>query len=228
LTVGLIWSSYAAAAKLDKFLTSEDLAGRMLLDQNGQQLLLPSGDDRHVAVPKGSTPTYLAIPLDGGEHLPGSIPTIMTGSQQSQTTVGPLNFNAQVKTALNTALDTTKLVVVETLDRNYLVEFLPGRDHSRSTPGTDAANELAHLLSMGTTQFTKLTQSGMNELDKLLNLSGSKTSTPKAPLNLEAQVLGSALPPPIPEPSTWLVFIGLLLGAARLRRLLPRRVGTSD
>jgi hypothetical protein len=37
-------------------------------------------------------------------------------------------------------------------------------------------------------------------------------------LNLQAQVLGSALPPPIPEPSTWLVLTALLLGTAGIRR----------
>ena len=81
-------------------------------------------------------------------------------------------------------------------------------------------NELSHLLNTGSAQFTKLTQSGMNDLEKFLHIS-SKTSTLKPSLNLEAQVLsGDVLPAAIPEPSTWIVFAGLIAGAAMLRKRL--------
>ena len=193
LALGLTWPSHAEAAKLSRFLTSEDLAGRILLDQNGQQLQLSTANHHRLVLPDGSTPTYLAIPLSGGEQLPGSIPGLVTGSQPGATTVGPLNFDAQVTAALDTDLNKSRLAIVETPDRNYLVEFLPGRGESGSATGSNAASELAHLLSTGSTQLTKLTQNGMNELDKLLNISGSKTSTSRPSLNLEAQVLGSVL-----------------------------------
>jgi hypothetical protein len=228
LVLGMIWPSHAEAARLNRFLTSEDLTGRVVLDQNGQQLQLPTVEDRNVVLPKGSTPTYLAIPLYGGEHLPGRIPVLTTGSQQGETTVGPLDFDALLKAKLDTTLNTSSLAIVDTPSRNYLVEFLPGRVHSGLGTGSSSVNELSRLLNTGTTQWTKWTQSGMNELEKFLQISSSKTSSSKSKPNLEAQVLGSPLPAAIPEPSTWMVFAGLVLGAAGLRRRLLRWVGTSD
>jgi hypothetical protein len=228
LVLGVIWPLRADAAKLGRALTSEDLTGRVVLDQNGQQLQLPTVEDRHPALPKGSTPAYLAIPLDGGEHLPGSIPVLTTGSQPGETTVGPLDFDALLKAKLDTTLNTSRLAVVDTPSRNYLVGSLPGRVHSVPGTASNSVNELSHLLSTSSAQWTKWTQSGMNELEKLVHISSSKTSSSKLSPNLQAQVLGSPLPAPIPEPSTWMVFAGLVLGAARLGHRLLRRVGTSD
>ena len=82
---------------------------------------------------------------------------------------------------------------------------------------SNAVNEVSHLVNAGSAQFSKLTQSGMNDLEKFLHIS-SKTSTLKPNLNLEAQVLtGNVLPAAIPEPSTWVVFTALFAGAASLR-----------
>ncbi len=219
LSVGLslAWPSPVEAARLSKFLTPQDVAGRSILDQNGLDIQLPSATDRHPQVAPGSTPTYLAIPLHGGEHLPASIPTIVTGLQQGTNPVGPLNFDALVKTNLDTTLTTSKLAVIDTPSQSYLVEFLPRRRHAASV-STTTVNELSSLLNTGSSQLTKLTQGGMNDLEKLLHISSkSTTSTPN--LNLEAQLLsGNVLPPPIPEPSAWLVFAALLAGAAVLRR----------
>ena len=89
---------------------------------------------------------------------------------------------------------------------------------------SSTVNELSHLLNAGSAQFTKLTQSGMNDLEKFLHIS-SKTSTLKPSLNLEAQVLnGDVMPAAIPEPSTWIVFAALITGAAMLRKRLSLRV----
>ena len=121
------WPSAAEAAKLDKFLTSTDLAGRMVLDQNGQQLSFQSRD-RHPAVPKGSTPTYLAIPLTGGEHLPGTVPTLDYWLATGSKTVGPLNFDAQFKAALDTV--STR----PSWRSSRLRAELPSRIPSRSSP----------------------------------------------------------------------------------------------
>jgi hypothetical protein len=228
LALGLAWPSHSEAAKLSRYLTSEDLAGRVLLDQNGQQLQLSTTGHHHLVIPDGSTPTYMAIPLSGGEHLPGSIPNIVAVSAPGEATVGPLNVDTQLKAALNTDLETSRLAIVETSARKYLVEFLPGAARAGAATGTNAASNLAHLLSTGSTQLSKLTQTGTNELDKLLNISGSNKSTSKPSLNLEAQELGSALPPPIPEPSAWLVFAGLALATAGLRRRMLRRVMEKD
>jgi hypothetical protein len=226
--VGWTWPSASEAAKLDGYLTSVDLAGRLVLDQNGQQLTLPTADDRHPTLPSGSTPTYLAIPLNGGEHLPSSLPTLDLASQQGETTVGPLNFDALIKAKLDTTLHASRLAIVDTPSRNYLVEFLPGPVHSTSGKQKagestgDPVNELTHLLNTGSNQFSKWTQSGMNELERLLNINNSKTSSSKPSLNLEAQLVGSPLASPIPEPSTWLVFAVLIAGAAGLKMRLGR------
>ena len=109
--LGLTCPSPALAAKLSRYLTAGDVAGRMVLDQYGQQIQLPVRGDRHPELAKGSTPTYLAIPLHGGEHLPGSIQTLVTGSQEGENPVGPLKFDSLVKSNLDTVLSTSRLAV---------------------------------------------------------------------------------------------------------------------
>ena len=47
LSLGLTWPSPSEAAKLSRFLTARDVAGRLVLDQNGQQIQLPTAGDRH-------------------------------------------------------------------------------------------------------------------------------------------------------------------------------------
>jgi hypothetical protein len=234
LGLGLTWPSPSEAAKLSRFLTAQDVAGRLVLDQIGEQVQLPTAADRHPRLAPGATPTYLAIPLRGGEHLPRSIQTLITGPQQGQNPVGPLNFDSLVKSNLDTALSTSRLAVVDTPSQNYLVELLPRRAASRSSlekaagTASNTVNELSHLVNAGSTQFTKLTQSGMNDLEKFLHIS-SKTSSLKPNLNLEAQVLsGDVLPAAIPEPSTWIVFTAIIAGAAIRRKCLSLRVGTND
>ena len=228
--LGLTWPSPSEAAKLNRFLTAQDVAGRLVVDQIGEQVQLPTAVDRHPKLAKGATPTYLAIPLHGGEHLPASIQTIITGPQQGENPVGPLKFDTLVKSNLDTALSTSRLAVVDTPSQNYLVEFLPRRAQSGSNlnkaagTASTAVNELSHLLNAGSDQFTKLTQSGMNDLEKFLHIS-SKTSTLKPSLNLEAQVLdGNVMPAAIPEPNTWIVFATLISGAITLRKRLSRQV----
>jgi hypothetical protein len=220
--LGWTWPANSQAAKLDRYITSEDLSGRVVLDQTGQELTLPSAQNRNPTLPNGSSPTYLAIPLDGGEHLPSSLPILNDSAQPGTATVGPLEFDAILKAKLDTILDASKLAIVDTPSRNYLVEFLPGRvrsilgkqlpDGSTSNP----VNDLTHLLSTGSNQLNKWTQSGMSELERFLKINSSKSSSPKLSLNLEAQLVGSPLAAPIPEPSTWLVFAGLIAGVTGL------------
>jgi hypothetical protein len=227
LVLSLAWPSPAESAKLSRFLTSKDLAGRMVLDQNGQQIQLPSAGDRHPALEKGMTPTYLAIPLHGGEHLPASIPTLDTGSQQGENPVGPLNFDPIVKISLNSTLATAKLAVVDTPSQNYLVEFWPRRVKAAST--TTTVSELSHLFNTSSSEFTKLTQGSMDDLEKFLHIS-SKSSSSTPSLNLEAQVLsGDGQTMAVPEPSTWMVFAVLMAGAGVLRRNSSRnRAGAAE
>ena len=192
LVLGLIWPSHSEAAKLSRFLTAQDWPG------DGARPKRPAApashrSDRHPGLAKGSTPTYLAIPLYGGEHLPGSIPMLVTGSQQGRTTVGPLDFDALVKAKLDTALQTRRDWPSSTRPTGTTWSSSCHVEPTRASSGrlrATTVNELSHLLNTGSTQLTKLTQSGMNELEKLLHISSSKTSTSKPSLNLEAQVLG--------------------------------------
>jgi hypothetical protein len=215
--------STSQAGKLETYLTHADLSGRVVLDQNGEELTLPSPRDRHPSLANGSTPTYLAIPLNGGEHLPGSLPIIDAVAQQGQTTVGPLNLDALVKGKLDAILDSSRLAIVDAPGRNYLVEFLPsqvrlisGKEKADGST-TNPVKELTHLVNIGSNQWSKWTQSGMNELERFLNLSNSKTPSSKPSLNLEAQLVGAPLAAPIPEPSTWLIFAALFAGANALK-----------
>lgn len=228
------------AAKLSSFLTPKDLARPLLLDQNGQQLQLPSGHHPQPAFPPGSTPTYLVIPLSGGEHLPAGTNTIFTG--QGGAAVGPLDFNDSVKAQVDSALATSGLVAVDTPHKNYVVEYLPrwSRSLASSTtavPGTpsvtassksppaatttNASNELSQFLG-GKLTFGQLAKNTVNDVESLLHFKSSKPTATKPSLNLEAQVINPPLPAPIPEPSSWMIF-GLTLGAVALNRRFRRR-----
>ena len=135
LCLSLALPTRSDAAKLSSFLTPKDLARPLLLDQNGQQLELPSSHRSTPSFPQGSIPTYLVIPLSGGEHLPGGTTTIFTG--QGGPAVGPLDFNASVKTQVDSALANSGLVAVDTPQQNYVLEYLPRL--SRSLAGSTTA-----------------------------------------------------------------------------------------
>ncbi len=94
---------------------------------------------------------------------------------------------------------------------------------SSTTTTTSPSNVLSQFLG-GSVSLGQLTRNGLNEVEQLLDIKSSKPTVTKPSLNLEAQVIDSALPAPIPEPSTWLIF-GLIMGAAGLRRQWSRRGG---
>jgi len=250
LVVGLTLPSRSEAAKLSQFLTRKDLSRPLLLDQNGTQLQLPSATDHHPSLPQGSTPTYLALPLYGGEHLPVATATIDARAQAGNNGIGPLDLNSVVKAELNAALNTSGLALVDTPNQNYLVEYLPhiARSHkgltagsgttstSSSTTGRKSTSSSTSSLSklLSASQWDRWANSGLSDLKKLLNVSssspGSGHSRSKPSLNIQAQVLGSAdqtsgsvLPSPIPEPSGWMVF-AVLLGTAGLGHAMRRRL----
>jgi hypothetical protein len=224
--------SRSEAAKLSSFLPAKDLARPVLLDQNGEQLQLPSGHHPASAFPQGSTPTYLVIPLSGGEHLPGGTSTIFTG--QGGAAVGPLDFNASVVAQVNSALATSGLVAVDTPQQNYVVEYLPRLSRSLAGPITSAAssastpaatansvsNELSQFLG-GTLSLGQLAKTTVNDVENLFHGKSTKPTATKPSLNLEAQVLNPPLPSPIPEPSSWLIF-GAAIGAIALQRQVLR------
>ncbi len=244
LVIGLCLPSHSEAAKLSQFLTAKDLSRPLLLDQNGRQLQLPSAANSHPSLPPGSTPTYLALPLYGGEHLPVAAATIDSGVQAGTNGIGPLDLNTVVKAQLNAALNTSGLALVDSPNQNYLVEYAPhiARSHRRSADGSgttstsSSTNSLSKLLTAS--QWDKWANSGLSDLKKLLNISssssssGSGQSTPKHNLVIEAQILGpddqtsgpgTVLPAPIPEPSGWMIF-AVLLGAAGLGHGIRRRL----
>jgi hypothetical protein len=254
LGLACIWPSPVNAAKLSAFLTPQDLARPILLDQSGRQLQLPSPGHPQPVLPPGSTPTYLAIPLLGGEHLPAGIPTFHAGSSPEDASTGPFGFEAMIKAELNAALGTFPQAVVDTSNRNYVIEFVPHRkpalsgaapgaglatpirpagtgaattesSSGGSSPSTTSANnpvsELAQLFKGGTIPWSQWSVSSVNAVENLLDIKSSNPTATKPSLNLEAQVLDSPLPAPIPEPGTWL-FFGLILAATAIGRS-PRR-----
>jgi hypothetical protein len=223
--------THCQAAKLSAYLTAKDLAQAELLDQNGQTLPPGSLHQRHsVVISGGSTPTYIAVPLYGGEHLPAGITTIAAWSQSGGTTVGPLDFDGTLKASLDAALaaSATGVAVVDTPKQNYLVEYLPhhARSLSATTYGTAAttsstttaqtgssvtthstkaassstASELSRLLTSGETAVSSLSTKSVAELEKLLDINTSKPTATKPSLNLEAQVLSTSYVLPAPLP----------------------------
>jgi hypothetical protein len=255
LSVGLTPSTCCQAAKLSTYLTAKDLAGRELLDQDGKPLSLATLDHPRRAIADGSTPTYVAFPLHGGEHLPAGITTLVAGSQAGAATVGPLDLDSTITANLNAALaaSATGMAVVDTPKQDYLVEYLPhyGRMLWESATGKPSQTWLATAApgvaqtTTTATQTTKASSSGAgNELARLLddgqntmaNLSATgvadieklldiKNSKPTA-TKPSLNLEAQVLESPVPEPSTWLIF-GLILGAAGLRQRLPRRAGTN-
>ena len=242
LGLGLYLPSHLEAAKLSQYLTSRDLSRPVLLDQNGTQLQLPSPSHPHPSLPQGSTPTYLALPLYGGEHLPVGITTIDPQAQAGSNSMGPLGFNTMVKAELNNALNASGLALVDMPHQNYLVEYLPHitRNHRQPTGGSGATvassstnngnatntsnSSLSKLFTAS--QWDKWANSGLSDLKNLLNVnsSNSKNPTSKHNIVIQAQVLepggqtsdpGRVLPSPVPEPSGWMIF-ALLLGTAGL------------
>jgi hypothetical protein len=244
LVAGLIVPSRCEAAKLSQFLTRKDLSRPVLLDQNGTQLQLPSPSHRHPNLPAGSTPTYLALPLYGGEHLPIATVSLNSGAQAGTSGIGPLDLNTVVKTELDSALNSSGMAAVEAPGQNYLVEYLPHLIRARleagsTSPRSDgqkASNSTSSLSKLLTaSQWQKWANSGLSDLKKLLNINSSgsspATSTKNPTPKIEAQVLGSdtqgtetgrVLPPAIPEPSGWMIFT-FLLGASALGSSAWRR-----
>lgn len=135
--LGLALPPWSRAAKIDRFLTPEDLDGRMLLDQNGQPLRLVGVDHRRPVFAGGSAPTYLMIPLHGDEHIPATVPSLTVDLQPGESTSGPLDLDAQAKSELDALLASSRLAVVNTPDQSNLVELLARRDAS-SAPATSA------------------------------------------------------------------------------------------
>ena len=195
LSLDLAMPTHSEASRLSTILTPSDQARPELLDQNGLQLQLPSPNHPHPTQPNGSTPTYVAFPLHGGEHLPGGTVTLTAGSQGGQTAVGPLSLDTTLESKLNSALaaSASGMAVVDTPNQNYLVEYLPRhtRSHSGSTssePTTGGTNGVAStynavrtwlatdaagaVQTTATAQSTKTKSSSASELASLLN-SGS-------------------------------------------------------
>jgi hypothetical protein len=216
----------ASGSKIERFLSAEDLAGRVLLDQFGEPLTVVADDHRRRLVAGGSSPAYLVIPLHGGEHIPKSVPTLTIALSPSDSSGNSLKLSSNTIADLDALFATSRLVVLDLPGKSELIESLSARGHSAAPAVPGLVSTLTGLLNTGSRELTELSQRGMSELERLLNLNNSSRgqSPVKGPsLNLEAQMLAAPVPPPIPEPSTWLVFAGPLLGAAAARGRCPRR-----
>ncbi len=228
LVLGPALPRRTCAAKIERFLTAEDLGGRALVDQNGEPLAVVADGHRRRVAADGSSPTYLVIPLYGGEHIPTSVPNLTVALSPSESSPGLLALDTTTKAELDTLFATSRLVVLDLPGKSELIESLSDRGRSAVRASSGPVSTLTGLLSAGSTELTALTRRGMNELDRLLNLSSSSEGHTliKGPsLNLEAQVLGAPAPPPIPEPGTWMVFAALFVGAAAWQRRCVRRLG---
>jgi hypothetical protein len=117
--------SWCEAARISRYLTAEDRSRPMVLDQAGLQIPLRDVTHPDQVRPGGMIPTYLAFPLHGGEHFPKGTPMLSTGSSAGETPAGRLDLAALVHSRLNTVLEESGMVVVDTPHRAYLVEFLP-------------------------------------------------------------------------------------------------------
>jgi len=180
LALAFVWPLTADAAKLSTFLTAQDLARPILLDQNGRQLQLPSPSHPQPVPPPGSTPTYLAIPLLGSEHLPAGIPTFHAASPSTDT-IGPLGFDALIKAELNAALDTSPQAVIDTSNRNYVIEFAPRRNPSSSGSAAGA----------GTTTQTQAAGTGASTTQGPASGSGPSTTSASSPISELSQLFKS-------------------------------------
>jgi hypothetical protein len=191
LSLGLTMPTHCQGAKLSTYVTAKDLSRAERLDQNGQPLPPGPLQQSHSEQSSGSTPTYLAVPLQGGEHLPAGITTLVAGSPAGESPVGPLDFDPTLKANLNAALaaSASGMAVVDASKHNYLVEYLPryARSLSGSTTGTAAPqtnNEVRIWLATeapgvgqtttSATHSTNTASSGAaNELSRLLTTSES-------------------------------------------------------
>ncbi len=157
LGVGLILTARCEAARLGSYLTAQDRSQALVLSATGTPIPLRDPAHPDSVPPQGTVPAYLAFPLGGGEHLPSGTPTLTTEPQAGGTTVGPLNLNSVVQAELNAALDTSKMAVVETPNRNYAVEFLP---HSARTQVQLASTVGSSPSSAGRSSGSLTTPSG--------------------------------------------------------------------
>jgi hypothetical protein len=205
-------------------------------------------------IPQGSTPTYFVIPLSGGEHLPIGTDTIFTGQggpavgPLDWTSIVKAQVDAALAKSSLVAVDTpTQNYAVEYLPR--LSRSGAGSStglsapraaqngsfgSSTSTPAASSStapsiatnsanNELAQFLG-GKLSFGQLAKNTVSDFESMLPFQSAKPTKTKPGLNLEAQVVSPALPAPIPEPGTWLIF-GLIAAAAGWRLRLRGRRG---
>ncbi len=151
LGLGSIAPGRCEAAGIARYLTPRDQSNSLLLSETGQPIADRSPAHPGAASSQGSLPAYAAFPLFGGEHLPTGIPTLTTGPQAGDTTVGPLDLTPMVQANLNAVLNASGMAVVQTPTQGYAVEYLPRyaqiqaheASSARSGTGTTSTNTAA-------------------------------------------------------------------------------------
>ena len=162
-------------AGIARYLTAADRSQAVLISESGLPIATRSVSHPGDATSQGGVPAYVAFPLLGGEHLPGAVPTVTTGPQSGGTAVGPLDLNPLVQANLNSALDSSRIAVVQTPSQSYAVEYLPRY-----------ARMQAHLASSTTSSTSSSTTSGQATPSSSESLSSaSSLSTLASKLTIE-------------------------------------------
>ena len=143
LCLGASLTSPCQGAGIARYLTATDRSQVVLISESGLPIATRSVSHSGAAASQGDAPAYAAFPLLGGEHLPGGVPTVTTGSQSGGTPVGPLDLNPLVQANLNSALDGSRMAVVQTPNQSYAVEYLPryARMQAHSASSTSSSTD---------------------------------------------------------------------------------------
>ena len=175
LCLGASLQSPCEGAGIARYLTAVDRSQVVLISESGLTIASRSASHSGAAASQGDAPAYVAFPLLGGEHLPGGVPTVTTGSQSGGTPVGPLDLNPLVQASLNSALDGSRMAVVQTPNQSYAVEYLPRY-----------ALMQAHLAALTTSSTSSSTDSGQAAQSSSESLSSaSSLSTLASKLTIE-------------------------------------------
>ncbi len=178
LGLSSIAPAHCEGAGIARYLTPRDRSDHIFLSETGQPITAPDLAHPGTALSQGVLPAYTVFPLSGGEHLPSGIPTLTTGPQAGETTVGPLDLDPLVQANLNAALNASKMAVVQTPTQSYAVEYLPGyaqiEAHEAASPASSASSGATATSSSTSSSTTNPTS--WSTLESNLTIEGIKAS----------------------------------------------------
>jgi hypothetical protein len=174
LGLSSIASAPCEGAGIARYLTPQDRSNPIFLSDSGQPIAPRSLAHPGTALSPGILPAYAVFPLSGGEHLPGGVPTLTTGPQAGETTVGPLDLDPLVQANLNAALNASKMAVVQTPAQSYAVEYLPDYARIQAHQASSASSGAAAASSSSSTSTTN--PSSLSALESNLTIEGVPAS----------------------------------------------------